>query len=263
METGETDGRDPREGSSKSRHAAECDEEELTLEERVYGHLARDLALADVLRRGLANRGRTAREMARSNGWDEDATEILDALDVYADADRSRPWQQGRRGLAETRVGLETGLALLTVEQSLRVRERLEDAWVRLAKRPRASILDHERRLELILDRAAIEEIRQLLPEGSILREQHPVSMIRLVACDDARTAGVVALVAAGYNQRGIPVLHLAGGDTPGWLLIPSGRLAEAYDLALVMTRGSGGWPEALRSLRRSVDETQRGCGTR
>lgn len=242
--------------------AAERDEDELTLEERVYGHLVRDLSLADVLSRGLANRGRTARELAQSNGWDEDVSEVLSALEDCADADRTLRWQQGRRLLERTHVNLETGLALLTVEKTLSVWERLEDAWVRFSNLPRASILDHDGRLELILNEGALEEVRQILPEGSVFREEHPVSIIRLVTPDDVGAQGVVAPVAAACDHHGIPVLHTAGGDASSWILLPTDHLEEAHEIAMVMTSRLGTWPDALRRLRRSV-ERGLGEGTR
>lgn len=223
---------------------------ELTLEERVRGHLLRDLALADVLSRGLANIGRTARSLERPE-WDEGVTDILDALDGYRDEERPPPFRQARRSLEETTVGLETGLALLTVERSISVRERLEDAWPRFTKVRRTSIIDHGGMLQLVLNAEIIRDLKAILPEGSIIEEQGPASTVKLKVRDGGRMIDVVGLVQAAFRQHGIPVLQLAAGGDEGWLLVPRGRSSEAYDIALVMTRTSGAWPPALRSLHR------------
>lgn len=227
--------------------AAESDEAEGTVEERVRAHLFKDLALADTLSRGLANLGRTARWLERCNGWNDGARRIVPALRSYVDEEQAPPWQHGRDGLGDSRVGFRTGLACLTAARSSAVRERLEDAWAQLATLKRASIVDYEGNLTLVLDEHAVDEIVELLPGGSVRDVQRPAGSINLFGSNEVGVTNALGPVVAALQRHGIPVLHVAAAGSRGWILVPREHLPEAHDIASGMTRPVEAWPKPLR----------------
>ncbi len=210
--------------------------EEIPLEERVQAHMLQDLPLADSVSRGLANLGRTAHRLQRVNGWDEAPAEIVRVLRGYVDEDRLPPLEQGRRVLKDSHVDLHARLALLTVSNYPHIRERLEDAWVPLATAPRASIVDYEDNLRIILSDRAVEEIRGILPEGSVIEEQRPVCAIVLRTPDERGSMTAVWAVVAAFFHREIPVLHVAATTGQGRILVPDENEIEAHRLMLLMT---------------------------
>lgn len=218
----------------------------IPLQERLQAHLLQDLSLADTLSRGLVNLSRTARWLGKKNGWDERANEIVQALRSHADAAQTPPWRQGRRLLADTNVGLETGSALVTVKNTLTVRERLEDAWVHLSTLPRASIIEYRGCIRLIATERGLAELREILPQDSIRDEQAPASTITLTLPDEPGALSVVGSVVTGFLHHGIPILHVTAADRRTRLLIPGGNLNQAYSLALMMTDPPQDWGRGL-----------------
>lgn len=222
--------------------------QEISVDERIRGHLLRDLSLADVLSRGLVNMGRTARWLERSNGWEVGVGEIVRALRSYMEeAPAAPPWRHGQHLLDETDVTFETGLALLTVSRNVDVRERLEDAWIRLAGLRRASIVDYSKRLQLILDDHAVEEVREILPAGCLRGEHRRACSIRLKLPDEPGAAVVPGCVVPGFLNMGIQVLNVVTAGRRSRILVPGDRSRSAFRVALMMTDPPEDWPRGVK----------------
>lgn len=206
-----------------------------TTVEEVRRHLQRDPALADILIRGIANLRRTARWLINEHGWDATEEAVVSGLRRYADKHSVPPLWADRAQLEATRVGLRTGLALLSVDRSFELHEAMKGVWSAIGPFDCTAVLPGRRHLRLVVDRFDLDDVRDALPRRSVDEIVAPLSAVELhlprrehVDCE----MGVLTHVVGVLVHQGIAIQDLATCEPECLLFVPEDQAVEAYELA-------------------------------
>lgn len=206
-----------------------------TTVDAVRRHLERDPALADTLVRGIANLRRTARWMIAEYEWEATEEAVVSGLRRYAKNHSIPPMWAGRDLLRETSVGLQTGLALLSIDRSFELHEGMREVWSVVGPFDSTAVLPGRRHLRLMVDRFDLEEIRGVLPRRSVDEIVVPVSAVELSLPEEdprERELGVLGHIVGVLIHQGIPIQDVATCTPDSMILVPEDQAVDAYEFA-------------------------------
>lgn len=219
-----------------------------TTVEAVRRHLERDPALADTLVRGIANLRRTARWMISEYGWDATEEAVVSGLRRYAKDRAVPPLWAGRDLLEETSVGLQTGLALLSIDRSFELHEGMRDVWSVVGPFDSTAVLPGRRHLRLVVDRFDLDDVRGVLPRQSVDEIVVPLSAVELsLPTEDPkeREVGVLGYMVGVLIHHGIPIQDVATCTPDSMILVPEDQAVGAYEFANKLVDGGEGLDNA------------------
>jgi hypothetical protein len=211
-----------------------------TTVEEVERHLERDPALADVLVRGIANLRRTARWMIAEYDWDCTEEAVVSGLRRYAEEHSVPLLWAGRDQRRQTSVGLQTGLALLSVDRSFELHESMQKVWSVVGPFDSTALLPGRRHLRIVVDRFDLDDVRDALPQRSVTEIIAPVSAVELNLRQPAELdgdVGVLAHVVGVLAHQGIAIQDVATCTPDGLIFVPEDQAVAAYEFANELLR--------------------------
>lgn len=221
-----------------------------TTVEAVRRHLERDPALADTVVRGVANLRRTARWMIEEHGWDATEEAVVSGLRKYMQTHSTPPLWAERDRLQRAEVGLRTGLALLSMDRSFDVHERMQDVWSTVGPFDRTAILPGRRHLHLIVDDFDLDTVQQTLPAGSVEEVLAPLALVEVVLPDTPEgeaDVGVLTPIVGMLVHKGIDVREVVTSTPESLILVPGDQAVDAYELTCQLVGENAGTDEGSR----------------
>ncbi len=175
--------------------------------EQVSSYLDEDLALKEILARGVLNLRRAARWIIEKEDWDATEEAVVSALRRYGDTSSGEVLQEARAVLGEADVGLQSRIVSLTVPRGPPLHSRLRDAHEKLGSGDSMVVLEGETRVRVLVDSANAACVTDTLGVDGEPGSVEPVAVVRLVFSGDrpANLAGV-AIALNAFAQQGIDV---------------------------------------------------------
>lgn len=200
-----------------------------------------DIATRELLARGVLSLRSTARWLRESQGWDDIGEEaIVSALRRYPAEERTASVRAARRVLQASHVNTRANIACLVVpktEESQSSR-RLIASQFELARGELFRVIESERVITIIMERAKLETVQAILAERDIRAAvkalvEHSIVM----PLEAAKTPGILALIFSSLAAYNINVIESAGGTTDHLVFVEEKDAKRALQILTRLTR--------------------------
>jgi hypothetical protein len=209
--------------------------------QQVARYLEEDLALKEVLARGILNLRRAARWMIAHEGWDASEEAVVSALRRFAGSSQAQALDNAREALAEAEVGVYRNLVAFTAPRSPRLHRRLRDVHHALNGDTTLVLLVGQTRVRLLVDGAREALVWEALSDGDGVGESEPLALVQLeFPADAAQMHAGVAIALSTLSQDGVGIREVYTCGSEFWIAVDEDEARRAFE-AVAKLSGIGG----------------------
>lgn len=205
--------------------------------DRVHNYLESDPTLQDGLDRGVLNLRRTARWLLAETEWEATEEAVVSALRRHTSGPDAQTVAMGRRLLTEAHVGVQSGLALVTLPRELESYEGLQRLWSELDIEEMVGALPGDTRVRFLLEEECLDQAIRTLGPTCLQDSARPVSGIRLCLPSEGQgRTPAMSVVLHALGQHGVKVLDVFSCDPEYSMLVPGSQEVLAHEVVWALT---------------------------
>lgn len=197
--------------------------------QRVARYLDEDLAMKEVLARGILNLRRAARWLIDKEGWDASEEAVVSALRRFAGSSDAEILDEAREALAAADVGLRSRYARLTVPRGPRLHRRVREAHRALGADDTLALLPGQTRVRVLVDGDDPERVAEKLEASK--GEPGPVAAVLLSFPEGGPASHLgTAIVLNTLVQQGIRVLEVFTCEPEVAIVVDQAHARAAFE---------------------------------
>lgn len=196
--------------------------------EQVARYLDEDLALKEILARGILNLRRAARWLIAQEGWDATEEAVVSALRRFAGSSEAEQVERAREALAGADIGLRSDLQQLTLARGPRLHRRLRKAHGAVGDEQTMIVLVGNSEVRLVVDGRSVEAVSAELGTEPGDAE---LALVQLTFPRAGPATGMgVAIVLNALVQDGIEMREVFTCAPEFWIAVDAGDARRAFE---------------------------------
>lgn len=207
----------------------------VTTAEQVERYLEEDLALREILARGVLNLRRAARWLIKQEGWETTEEAVVSALRRYGGSSGAGQLEKAKQALGRADVGLRSGLALVSIPGGPGALMDLARFAGELGPDDTFAVLFGDQAFHVLTDARGLKGNLEAVGLGD--RPAMEVAAVSLSFLDDSKVFPLaVAMVLNVFAQQGIQAREMFTCGSAYALVVDAPQARRAFRAACALT---------------------------